>query len=56
MSQYFRKTLSVAIACAIAAPAFAVEPAVKGPETVADWWNAGQKLIADGKKIVPNAR
>jgi len=56
MSQYFRKTLSVAIACAIAAPAFAVEPAVKGPETVADWWNAGQKFIADGKKIVPNAR
>lgn len=57
MSKYFRKTIVSAIALAIAAPAaFAAEPVVKGPESVQDWFNNGQKFIADSKKSFPNNR
>jgi alkaline phosphatase len=53
----FRKTIVSAIALAIAAPAaFAAEPVVKGPESVQDWFNNGQKFIADSKKSFPNNR
>jgi len=48
--------ISSACALALAAPVFAAEPAVKGPESVQDWFNAGQKFIQDSKKVVPNAR
>jgi alkaline phosphatase len=53
-----RKTISVAVALAVTAgaPAFAAEPVVKGPESVQDWYNAGQKFVADSKKVVSNAR
>lgn len=57
MSKFFRKTIVSAIALAIAAPAaFAAEPVVKGPESVQDWFNNGQKFIADSKKSFPNNR
>jgi alkaline phosphatase len=53
-----RKSLPLAVALAVGAiaPVFAAEPAVKGPESVQDWYNAGQKFVADSKKIVANAR
>jgi alkaline phosphatase len=57
MSKFFRKTIVSAIALAIAAPAaFAAEPVVKAPESVQDWFNNGQKFIADSKKSFPNNR
>ena len=57
MSMFFRKTIACAVALTIAAPAaFAAEPVVKGPESVQDWFNNGQKFIADSKKIFPNVR
>jgi len=57
MSLLFRKTIVSAIALAIAAPAaFAAEPVVKAPESVQDWFNNGQKFIADSKKNFPNNR
>lgn len=58
MTHLHLKTLSVAVALAVtaSAPAFAAAPAVQGPEAVQDWFNAGQKFIADSKRIVPNAR
>lgn len=55
-----RKAVAIAVATSFAVsgtlPAFAAEPVVKGPETVADWWNAGQQFIGDSKKIFPNNR
>lgn len=52
------KTISVAVALAVtaAAPVFAASPVVQGPEAVQDWFNAGQKFIAESKRVVPNAR
>jgi alkaline phosphatase len=38
------------------APAFAAPPAVQGPESVQDWYIAGQKHVADSKRVIPNAR
>lgn len=44
------------VAIAIA-PALATNgPAVQGPESVADWWNAGQQFIGDGKHLRKNPR
>jgi len=53
-----RKTIAAAVALAVTAamPAFAADPVVQGPESVQDWFNAGQKFVADSKKVVPNAR
>ena len=55
-----KRTIAASIAAVFmagaVAPAFAAEPAVKGPEAVQDWYNAGQKFVADSKRVVPNAR
>ena len=56
MSKLYLKTISAAVMLAVVAPAFAADPVVKVPESVQDWFNNGQKFIADSKKIVPNAR
>lgn len=58
MAHLHLKTISVAVALAVtaAAPVFAAAPVVQGPEAVQDWFNAGQKFIADSKRVVPNAR
>lgn len=57
MSKFFRKTIAGAVALAIAAPAaFAAAPVVQGPESVQDWFNNGQKFIADSKKTFANNR
>ena len=34
----------------------AAEPIVKGPESVADWNNAGMAFIASGKSLQDNTR
>jgi alkaline phosphatase len=55
-----KRTIAASIAAVFmagaVAPAFAAEPVVKGPESVNDWYNAGQKFVADSKKVMPNAR
>jgi alkaline phosphatase len=48
------KLLAAAVATTLVssvAPALAADPAVQGPETVADWWNAGQQFIQDGQRL-----
>lgn len=51
------KLAASALALAFAAPAaFAAEPTTGGNETVADWYNNGQKFVADSKKVFPNNR
>ena len=41
----------------LAVPAQAAQPVVKGPESVADWYRAGQGFIEAGKRLSPgNAR
>jgi alkaline phosphatase len=58
--QLVRKSVAMAVAMTMAgasvAPAFAAEPAVQGPESVNDWFQAGQQFVADSKKVFPNAR
>jgi len=44
------------VAVAIAPALAANSPAVQGPESVADWWNAGQQFIADSKQLRKNPR
>jgi alkaline phosphatase len=34
--------------------AFAADPVVKGPESVADWKNAGEAFIKNSKSVLPN--
>jgi alkaline phosphatase len=57
---FMKRSVAMAVAIAMSgaavAPAFAAEPAVKGPESVDDWWQAGQQFVADSKKVFPNAR
>jgi alkaline phosphatase len=43
-------------ALAAAAPAYAAEPQVKGPESVADWNASGQAFIAAAKALQPITR
>jgi alkaline phosphatase len=37
-------------------PTHAAEPAVKGPESVSDWYNAGQNFIRESESVVANHR
>ena len=54
MSTLVRHSL-VATALVIAIPAFAAEPpVVQGPEAVEDWYNNGQRFIAESRKLQPN--
>lgn len=60
MKQLVRKLVAASVAAAFAAaaasPALAIEPVVQGPESVQDWFDNGQKFIADSKRVVPNIR
>lgn len=60
MHQVVRKLVATAVAATFAAgavaPAFATEPVVQGPESVQDWFNNGQRFIADSKRVFANAR
>jgi len=47
---------AVAIALAVPSLSFAGDPTTGGTESVQDWYNAGQKFIADSKKNFPNNR
>ncbi len=57
MHHSVRKLVATAMAATFAmtavAPALAAEPVVQGPESVADWWNAGQAFVADSRKLHP---
>ena len=47
----------LAVIAAMASPSVqAAEPVVKGPESVADWFNAGNTFIANGKALYNNTR
>ncbi len=37
-------------------PSFAADPVVQGPESTADWYNAGTDFITQGKALYPNTR
>ena len=37
-------------------PSFAADPVVQGPESTADWYNAGNDFITQGKALYPNTR
>lgn len=50
-----KKTLLAATLLALA-PAWAAEPAVKGPESVADWNNSGKAFIQAAKQLRPITR
>ncbi|MFA5240845.1 MAG: alkaline phosphatase [Sulfuricella sp.] len=58
MHHFARKLVATAVAATFTlsatVPAFAAEPVVQGPETVSDWWNAGQAFVADSKKLHAN--
>lgn len=60
MPTFVKKTLAVATAMAMftsaIAPAMAAAPAVQGPESVQDWYNAGQQFVRDAKHLRPNLR
>ena len=49
-------TMSAAIALSGTTPIFAAAPVVQGPESVSDWFNAGQRFIKDSKRLYPNVR
>lgn len=58
MNQSFRKIVAATMASAIAAsavlPAYAADPVVQGPESVANWKAQGDKFITDSKKYRNN--
>ncbi|AYH43008.1 alkaline phosphatase [Azoarcus sp. DN11] len=61
MPRILRRThlVSAVTACFAALslqPALAVEPVVKGPESVEDWYNAGQDFVRDSERVVANHR
>ncbi len=57
MSELCCKAMLSAIALACLAPVvFSATPVVQGPESVQDWYDGGQKFIAESRKNVPNNR
>lgn len=60
MNERMRKACCIVIGgvLIVLPPSFAhaAEPGVKGPESVRDWWTAGQQFIAKGKQLQPNGR
>lgn len=60
MLRFIPKTVTAMVATGLAvviAPALAANaPVVQGPESVADWWNAGQQFIHEGKHLRKNPR
>jgi len=55
-----RRGVSVAAIAAMLSstvmPAMATEPVVKGPESVQDWYNAGNRFVWESKKLQDNTR
>ncbi len=56
MHPTFRSSIASLLAGTLALPLHAAEPAVKGPESVADWYDSGQRFIRDAKEVLPNHR
>lgn len=60
MSSLMKKTISATVSAAMIAasiaPAMAVEPVVQGPESVQDWYDAGQQFISSAEHLKPNMR
>ena len=58
MSSLMKKTISATVSAAMIAvsiaPAMAVEPVVQGPESVQDWYDAGQQVVRDARRLYPN--
>lgn len=54
-----RRSLGSLLIAALAAPATplgAAQPAVRGPETVSDWYDSGRQFVRDAKQVFANAR
>ncbi|MEK6750258.1 MAG: alkaline phosphatase [Pseudomonadota bacterium] len=60
MHVFVKKTMAVAVTAAMfttsLVPAMAATPAVQGPESVQDWYNAGQQFIRNAERMRPNLR
>lgn len=60
MHQFARKGIAVALMAAMmstgALPALAGTPAVQGPETVEQWYEAGNQFIRESRRLPPNER
>lgn len=54
-NKIYRKAIATALATTFAlsgaVPAFAAEPAVKGPESVQDWYDAGQNFVRQSRHM-----
>lgn len=59
-NKIYRKAIATALATTFALsgamPAIAAEPVVKGPESVQDWYNAGQQFVRDARNLPPDNR
>jgi alkaline phosphatase len=55
-THYLRTGLAVLAATLITQIAGAQSPAVQGPESVEDWWNAGQRFIDANRRFQRNTR
>lgn len=49
-------TSSALVACLGNSPVMAATPAVQGPESVQDWWNAGQQFVKQSRGQLPTLR
>ncbi|MBI5751403.1 MAG: alkaline phosphatase [Hydrogenophilales bacterium] len=60
MSTLMKKTIAAAVSAAMIAatitPAMATEPVVQGPESVQDWYDAGQQFVRDAEHLHHNMR
>lgn len=60
MSHIMKKAVAMAVSTAMLStmmtPAMAAEPAVQGPESVQDWYNAGQQFITNAEDLERNMR
>ena len=59
MNSSIRKPLAALLAAIFAAPAaplYAADPVVQGPESVQDWFDGGQRFLRESKQIFANAR
>ena len=54
-NKIYRKAIATALATTFAlsgaVPAFAADPVVQGPESVRDWYNAGQKFVRESSHL-----
>lgn len=56
IKKYLAVVISTAMTAATITPAMAAEPVVQGPESVQDWYNAGQQFVREAKHLNPNMR